>query len=286
MHFYVLILDMVFVTAEIGTNHMGDIKIAKKLIDVAKEAGCNAVKFQKKSVEKIYSKEFLDSKLESPWGTTQREMRIYREFDMKQFSEIDKYCKKKKIFWFTSCWDIDSQIQMRKFKTKYNKVASAMLTHKKLLKTIAEEKKYTFIATGMSSLKDIDNAIKIFKKFKCPFELMHCHSAYPMPVNEANLKLIPFLKKKFKCDVGYSGHETGATNVSIPAVMLGATSVERHITLDRTMYGNDQSASLEPEGVKRLVRDIKIMDKILGNGKKQVWKSEIPAQKKLRQIFI
>ena len=286
MHFYVLILDMVFVTAEIGTNHMGDIKIAKKLIDVAKEAGCNAVKFQKKSVEKIYSKEFLDSKLESPWGTTQREMRIYREFDMKQFSEIDKYCKKKKIFWFASCWDIDSQIQMRKFKTKYNKVASAMLTHKKLLKTIAEEKKYTFIATGMSSLKDIDNAINIFKKFKCPFELMHCHSAYPMPVNEANLKLIPFLKKKFKCDVGYSGHETGATNVSIPAVMLGATSVERHITLDRTMYGNDQSASLEPEGVKRLVRDIKIMDKILGNGKKQVWKSEIPAQKKLRQIFI
>jgi len=286
MHFYVLILDMVFVTAEIGTNHMGDIKIAKKLIDVAKEAGCNAVKFQKKSVEKIYSKEFLDSKLESPWGTTQREMRTYREFDMKQFSEIDKYCKKKKIFWFASCWDIDSQIQMRKFKTKYNKVASAMLTHKKLLKTIAEEKKYTFIATGMSSLKDIDNAIKIFKKFKCPFELMHCHSAYPMPVNEANLKLIPFLKKKFKCDVGYSGHETGATNVSIPAVMLGATSVERHITLDRTMYGNDQSASLEPEGVKRLVRDIKIMDKILGNGKKQVWKSEIPAQKKLRQIFI
>jgi len=286
MHFYVLILDMVFVTAEIGTNHMGDIKIAKKLIDVAKEAGCNAVKFQKKSVEKIYSKEFLDSKLESPWGTTQREMRTYREFDMKQFSEIDKYCKKKKIFWFTSCWDIDSQIQMRKFKTKYNKVASAMLTHKKLLKTIAEEKKYTFIATGMSSLKDIDNAINIFKKFKCPFELMHCHSAYPMPVNEANLKLIPFLKKKFKCDVGYSGHETGATNVSIPAVMLGATSVERHITLDRTMYGNDQSASLEPEGVKRLVRDIRIMDKILGNGKKQVWKSEIPAQKKLRQIFI
>ena len=286
MHFYVLILDMVFVTAEIGTNHMGDVKIAKKLIDVAKEAGCNAVKFQKKSVEKIYSKEFLDSKLESPWGTTQREMRTYREFDMKQFSEIDKYCKKKKIFWFASCWDIDSQIQMRKFKTKYNKVASAMLTHKKLLKTIAEEKKYTFIATGMSSLKDIDNAIKIFKKFKCPFELMHCHSAYPMPVNEANLKLIPFLKKKFKCDVGYSGHETSATNVSIPAVMLGATSVERHITLDRTMYGNDQSASLEPEGVKRLVRDIKIMDKILGNGKKQVWKSEIPAQKKLRQIFI
>ena len=277
---------MVFVTAEIGTNHMGDIKIVKKLIDVAKDADCDAVKFQKKSVEKIYSKEFLDSKLDSPWGTTQREMRLYREFNMKQFSEINKYCKKKNIFWFASCWDIDSQIQMRKFKTKYNKVASAMLTHKKLLKTIAEEKKHTFIATGMSSLKDINNAIKIFRKFKCPFELMHCHSAYPMPVNEANLKLIPFLKQKFKCDVGYSGHETSATNVSIPAVMLGATSIERHITLDRTMYGNDQSASLEPEGIKRLVRDIRIIDNILGDGKKQVWKSEIPAQKKLRQIFI
>jgi len=286
MHFYILILDMVFVTAEIGTNHMGDIKIAKKLIDVAKEAGCDAVKFQKKSVEKIYSKEFLDSKLESPWGTTQREMRTYREFNMKQFSEIDKYCKKKKIFWFASCWDVDSQIQMRKFKTEYNKVASAMLTHSKLLKTIAEEKKYTFIATGMSSLNDINSAIKIFRKFKCPFELMHCHSAYPMPVNEANLKLIPFLKKKFNCDVGYSGHETSATNVSIPAIMLGATSIERHITLDRTMYGNDQSASLEPEGIKRLVRDIKMIDNILGDGKKQVWKSELPAQEKLRQIFI
>ena len=276
---------MVFVIAEIGTNHMGDIKIAKKLIDVAKNAGCDAVKFQKKSVEKIYSDEFLDSYLESPWGTTQREMRLYREFSLKQFSEIDKYCKKKKIFWFVSCWDIESQNEMKKFKTKYNKVASAMLTHHKLLEIIAKEKKYTFISTGMSSLKDIKNAIKIFKRFKCPFELMHCHSAYPMPKDEANLKLIPMLKKKFKCDVGYSGHETSATNVSIPAVTLGATSIERHITLDRTMYGNDQAASLEPEGIKRLVRDIRLIDKLLGDGKKRVWKSEIPAQKKLRQIF-
>ena len=276
---------MVFVIAEIGTNHMGDIKIAKKLIDVAKNAGCDAVKFQKKNVEKIYSDEFLDSYLESPWGTTQREMRLYREFSSKQFSEIDKYCKKKKIFWFVSCWDIESQNEMKKFKTKYNKVASAMLTHHKLLEIIAKEKKYTFISTGMSSLEDIKNAIKIFKRFKCPFELMHCHSAYPMPKDEANLKLIPMLKKKFKCDVGYSGHETSATNVSIPAVTLGATSIERHITLDRTMYGNDQAASLEPEGIKRLVRDIRLIDKLLGDGKKRVWKSEIPAQKKLRQIF-
>jgi len=276
---------LVFIIAEIGTNHKGDMKIAKKLIDVAKNAGCDAVKFQKKSVEKIYSKNFLDSHLESPWGTTQREMRLYREFDLKQFAEIDKYCKKKKIFWFVSCWDIDSQIEMKKFKTKYNKVASAMLTHHKLLEIIAKEKKYTFISTGMSSLENIKDAIKIFKKFNCPFELMHCHSAYPMPKEEANLQLIPMLKKKFRCNVGYSGHETSATNVSIPAVVLGATSIERHITLDRTMYGNDQAASLEPEGVKRLVRDIRLIDKILGDGEKRVWKSEIPAQKKLRQIF-
>ena len=276
---------MVFIIAEIGTNHMGDIKIAKKLIDVAKDAGCDAVKFQKKTVEKIYSKKFLDSYLESPWGKTQREMRLYREFDLKQFADIDKYCKKKKIFWFVSCWDVESQIKMKQFKTKYNKVASSMLTHHKLLETIAKEKKYTFISTGMSSLENINDAIKIFKKFNCPFELMHCHSAYPMPKEEANLKLIPTLKKKFKCNVGYSGHETSSTNVSIPAVLLGATSIERHITLDRSMYGNDQAASLEPEGIKRLVRDIRLVDKVLGDGKKRVWKSEIPAQKKLRQIL-
>ena len=276
---------MVFIIAEIGTNHMGDVKIAKKLIDVAKNAGCDAVKFQKKTVEKIYSKEFLDSSLESPWGTTQRDMRLYREFNLKQFMEIDRYCKKKKIFWFVSCWDIQSQMEMKRFKIKYNKVASAMLTHHKLLEIIAKEKKYTFISTGMSSLKDISYAVRIFRKYKCPFELMHCHSVYPMPIEEANLKMIPILKKKFKCNVGYSGHETSATNVSIPAVALGATTIERHITLDRAMYGNDQAASLEPEGIKRLVRDIRLIDKIMGNGIKTIWKSEIPAQKKLRQIF-
>ena len=276
---------MVFIIAEIGTNHMGDIKIAKKLIDVAKNAGCDAVKFQKKTVKKIYSKEFLDSSLESPWGTTQRDMRLYREFNLKQFIEIDRYCKKKKIFWFVSCWDIQSQMEMKRFKIKYNKVASAMLTHHKLLEIIAKEKKYTFISTGMSSLKDISYAVRIFRKYKCPFELMHCHSVYPMPIEEANLKMIPILKKKFKCNVGYSGHETSATNVSIPAVALGATTIERHITLDRAMYGNDQAASLEPEGIKRLVRDIRLIDKIMGNGIKRIWKSEIPAQKKLRQVF-
>ena len=277
---------MVFIIAEIGTNHMGSLKIVKQIIDVAKDAGCDAVKFQKKNVEKIYTKEFLDSHIDSPWGTTQREMRLYREFSLKQFDQIDKYCKKKKINWFVSCWDTESQISMRRFKTNYNKVASAMLTHKKLLELIAKEKKHTFISTGMSSTQDIKNAVKIFKKYKCPFELMHCHSAYPMPMEEANLNMIPEFKKMFKCNVGYSGHETSATNISIPAVMLGATSLERHVTLNRAWYGNDQAASLEPDGLKRLVRDIRMIEKITGDGKKRIWKSELPAQKKLRQIFV
>ena len=160
-----------------------------------------------------------------------------------------------------------------------------MLTHKKLLELIAKEKKYTFISTGMSTIKNIEEAIKIFKKYKCPFELMHCHSAYPMPTEEANLNMIPELRKKFKCKVGYSGHEVGATNVSIPAVMLGASSIERHITVNRTWYGHDQAASLEPQGLQRLVRDIRVLDKIQGNGKKKIWSTEIPNQKKLRQIF-
>ena len=276
---------MVFIIAEVGTNHLGDLEITKQIIDVAQKAGCDAVKFQKKNIDKIYTKEFLDSTIDSPWGTTQREMRFHREFSIKQFEEINIYCKKKKIVWFASCWDTQSQISMRKFKTKYNKVASAMLTHNKLLELIAKEKKYTFISTGMSTMKNIENATKIFRKYKCPFELMHCHSAYPMPAKEANLNMIPVLKKKFKCNVGYSGHEVSATNVSIPAVMLGASSIERHITLNRTWYGNDQAASLEPQGIHRLVRDIRVIDKIRGNGKKKIWPAEIPNQKKLRQIF-
>jgi len=274
---------MVFIIAELGTNHMGDIKIVKKLIDVTVSAGCNAVKLQKRNVEKIFTKEFLDSLIESPWGTTQRDMRLHREFNDKQYRQIDLYCKRKKIPWFVSCWDVESQIHMRKFRTKFNKVPSAMLVHEKLLQTIAEENKHTFISTGMSSLKDIEKAVKIFRKYHCPFELMHCHSAYPMPPEEANLKLIPFLGKKFRCKVGYSGHESAATHVSLPAVFLGATSIERHITLDRASYGADQAASLEPKGLDMMVRDIRIIEKIMGDGKKRVWSSELPAQKKLRQ---
>ena len=276
---------MVFIIGEIGTNHAGDIKIAKKIIDAAVDSGFDAVKFQKKNVEKIYTNKFLDSYLESPWGATQREMRLYREFSSKQFNEIDMYCKKKKIPWFVSCWDIDSQIEMKKFKLKYNKIASAMLIHEKLLKIVAKEKKYAFVSTGMSEMKDIEKAVKIFRKEKCPFELLHTNSSYPMKNNEANLKLISSLAKKFKCNVGYSGHEKGASFVSTAAVIMGATTIERHITIDRTLYGHDQAASLEPEGMRRLVRDVRMIDEIMGDGIKRIWKSELPNMKKLRQIF-
>jgi N-acetylneuraminate synthase len=276
---------MVFIIGEIGTNHNGSIDIAKKIIDAAVNTGFDAVKFQKKSVEKIYTKEFLDSFLESPWGTTQREMRLHREFSENEFKEIDQHCKKHKIVWFFSSWDIDSQISMRKFKTKFNKVASAMLVHEKLLEIIAEEGKPTFISTGMSTMKEIEKAVKIFRKYKCPFELMHSTSSYPMKPGEANLKMIPMLKRKFQCNVGYSGHEVGASVISTAAVMLGATSIERHLTLDRTFYGYDQASSLEPEGMRRLVRDIRLLDVVMGDGKKKIWDSERPNMKKLRQIF-
>ena len=277
---------MTFICAEIGINHNGSIAITKKLIDVAVRRGCDAVKFQKRNVGMVYTKEILDSPRESPFGKTTREQKLGLELSLKQYSMIDKYCKKQKIHWYVSSWDVQSQIEMRKFHTKYNKIASAMLIHKKLLETVAEEKKYTFISTGMSSIKQITDAVKIFRKYKCPFELMHSHSSYPMSEEEANLRVIPFLIKKFKCKVGYSGHETGSYNICLPAVVLGATSIERHITLDRTMYGSDQAASLEESGLKRLVRDVRMIEKVLGDGKKRVWKSELPAQKKLRHKLV
>ena len=277
---------MVFIIAEIGINHNGNLDIVKKLIDSAKESGCDAVKFQKRTVESVYSKEVLDSPRESPWGNTTRDQKMGLEFSLSDYKKIDKYCKKKKIPWFVSCWDLQSQKNMRIFKTKYNKLASAMIIHTKLLHEIAQERKHTFISTGMSTMKQIENAVKIFKKYKCPFELMHSHSAYPMPVEEANLKLIQTLKKKFKCNVGYSGHEVSAYDICIPAVMLGANSIERHITLDRSMYGSDQASSLEIPGLQRLVRDIRMLENILGDGKKRIWNSELPAQKKLRERLV
>ena len=277
---------MVFIVAEIGINHNGYIKFAKKLIGIASDSGCDAVKFQKRTIEKVYSKKVLDTPRDSPWGTTQRQQKKGLELSEKEYKIIDNHCKKKQIEWFVSCWDTESQIKMRKFNNKFNKVASAMLVHTELLKVIAKEKKHTFISTGMSTMSDIKKAISIFIKYKCPFELMHSHSSYPMKIEEANLKLIQTLKKKFKCDVGYSGHESAASLICITAVLQGATSIERHITLDRTMYGSDQAASLEVAGLNRLVRDVRVLDIILGDGKKKIWDSEKSSMKKLRERLV
>ena len=273
---------MTFITAEIGINHNGDIEVAKKLIDIAKTAGCDAVKFQKRKIDVVYSKEVLDSPRESQWGTTTREQKMGLEFEKEEYDIIDKYCLQKNIEWYASSWDIDSQKFLRQYNLKHNKVASAMLTHKKLLDVIAEEQKNTFISTGMSTIDEIKNAVTIFEKHNCPFELQHSNSSYPMKDEEANLECIKTLKNQFNCNIGYSGHESSGYLISVCAVVLGATSVERHITLDRTMYGSDQAASLEPKGLERLVRDIKNIKKIFGNGEKRVWESELNAMKKLR----
>ena len=273
---------MVFFIAEIGINHNGDIEIAKKLIDIAKESGCNAVKFQKRTIEKVYSKEILDSLRESPWGKTTRDQKLGLEFGKKEYDIIDEYCKKKNIEWYASSWDIESQLFLRQYNTKYNKVGSAMLTNTALLKIIAEEEKHTFIGTGMSTMDQIRDAVKIFRAYECPFELMHSNSSYPMKLEEANIQCIPALRKEFNCNVGYSGHEAASYIVCVLAAAVGATSIERHITLDRTMYGSDQAASLERSGLERMIRDVKRVKLIMGDGIKRVWDSEIPVMKKLR----
>ncbi len=275
---------MVFVTAEIGINHNGDINIAKKLIDVAVISGCDAVKFQKRTIEKVYSKEILDTPRDSPWGTTTRDQKMGLEFSKDEYDIINNYCVDKNIEWYASSWDIESQKFLNQYNLKHNKVASAMLTNLELVEMIAKERKYTFISTGMSTLEQIREAVEIFKKQNCQFELQHSNSSYPMKMEEANLKCINTLKKEFGCNVGYSGHESMGYLICVVAVVLGASSIERHITLDRTMYGSDQAASLEPTGLERLVRDIRRIDIILGDGEKKIWPSEIPVMKKLRNL--
>ena len=271
-----------FFIAEIGINHNGDMKICKKLIDLASEAGCDAVKFQKRDIDLVYEKDFLDSHRESPWGNTQRDQKKGLEFGEQEYSEIDKYCKEKNIEWFASAWDLNSQKFLRKFNCKYNKIASAMLVNKDLLNLVADEKKHTFISTGMSTLDEIEQAVNIFKQKKCSFELMHCVSTYPMKDSDANLNTIITLRDKFKCKVGYSGHETGLA-ISYAAAALGASSIERHITLDRAMYGSDQAASLSPPGLKKIIPEINKIQKALGDGVKIVIDDEKLIAAKLRK---
>jgi len=275
-------LSTPYLIAEIGINHNGDIKIAKDLILKAKEAKFNAVKFQKRSVELVYSKDILDTPRESPWGKTTREQKYGLEFSENEYDQIDTFCKDRDIEWFASAWDIASLSFLDKYNLKFNKIASAMIVDKEFLNEVSKRGRHTFISTGMSTIDDIDYAVNIFRQNKCSFELMHCVSTYPMKVEDANLITINSLKEKYKCNVGYSGHENGVV-VSLAALQFNISSLERHITLDRTMYGSDQAASLEFKGMIQLTDSIQKYLQAVGEpslGK--VIDSEIPIAKKLR----
>ena len=271
-----------YIIGEIGINHNGDVKIAKQLIKNAKDCGFDAVKFQKRTIDVVYDKKTLDTHRESPWGTTTREQKFGLELEKSEYDEIDKYCKELNIDWFASAWDVKSLEFLGNYNLKFHKIASAMIVDQKFLSEVAKQNKHTFISTGMSTKRDIDNAVNIFKKNNCSFELMHCVSTYPMKIEDANLVTINQLKKEYNCDVGYSGHENGVV-ISVIAVSMGISSLERHITLDRTMYGSDQSASLELSGMKNLTESTNKAITALGEpalGK--IIDDEIPIAKKLR----
>jgi N-acetylneuraminate synthase len=273
--------NLPFFIAEIGINHNGDIEIAKKLIDMAIEAGCDAVKFQKRDISTVYTQEYLESDRESPWGTTQRHQKEGLEFEKTEYDEIDRYCKQKGILWSASAWDIKSQEFLRGYNLLFNKVASAMLTHNDLLEYIAREGRHTFISTGMSTYSDIDNAVAIFRKNNCPFTLFHCVSTYPCNDEDCNIRAIKILEERYVCPVGYSGHESGILP-TVAAVALGAKAIERHITLDKNMYGSDQSASLESKELSEIISRANGIMACLGHGKKKFIDAEKSVAKKLR----
>ena len=258
-----------FLIAEIGINHNGNIQKAFQLIQLAKKYGFDAVKFQKREPD-ISTPTFQKNLMrQTPWGyISYIDYKKKIEFGHKEYKLIDNYCKRLRIYWFASAWDIESQKFLKKFKCKYNKVASAMLTNYQLCEIVAKEKKHTFISTGMSNLQEIKKTIKIFKKNNCKFTLLHCVSSYPCPDEKLNLNTLLTLKKKFKCSVGYSGHET-STSPSLIAYLLGAEVIERHITLDRSNWGTDQAASLEEQGIRNLTSLIKKSVSILGDGVKK-----------------
>ena len=271
----------VWIIAEIGINHNGDVGIAKRLIDMAKNAGCDAVKFQKRTVDIVYTQEFLDSPRESPWGKTQRDQKEALEFGKEEYNEIDTYCRSVNINWFASAWDVPSQLFLRSYNLKHNKIASPMLTHRDLLEVVAAERKPTFISTGMSSYDQINVAVEIFRRCECPFVLMHTVSEYPAAENILNLKCMNELRTRYKCPVGYSGHEVSMIPGALAAVM-GAVAVERHITLDRAMYGSDQAASLEKRGLEMLVGYVRTIPIVIGDGAKKVTSVELANAEKLR----
>ena len=273
---------MPYIIAEIGLNHNGNIGTAMRLIRMAKECGCDAVKFQKRTISIVYTNEFLESPRESPWGTTQRDQKLGLEFGKEEYDQIDKYCKAIRIPWFASAWDGRSLSFLRQYDLPFNKIASPMLTNRLLVEMVAKERKHTFISTGMSTYAQIDEAVQFFER--ATYTLMHTTSVYPCSDEECNLNIIPELRKRYNCCVGYSGHEVGLLP-SVIATVLGATAIERHITLDRASYGTDQAASLERTGLERLVRDIRMVQVNLGSGEKRVLDSEREVEKKLRYFL-
>lgn len=269
-----------FVIAEIGINHNGSIKTAIKLIAAAKAAGCDAVKFQKRKVDVVYTEEELNTPRESPFGSTNGDLKWGLEFNVLEYREIRNYCRENNILWFASCWDEDSVDFIDTFKPPCYKIASASLTDDNLLEHTRSKGKPIILSTGMSTEKQIEHAVDVLGKKD--LILMHCTSTYPGKLEEINLKYIPVLKEKFGVPVGYSGHEV-SLSPTIAAAAMGACCVERHITLDRAMWGSDQSASVEPPGMARIVRDIRNLELSMGNGIKEIYPSEVPIMKKLRR---
>lgn len=270
-----------YIVAEIGINHNGDIEIAKKLIDAAVKAGCNAVKFQKRTIDIVYSPEELARPRDNPFGKTNGDLKYGLEFGLNEYMEIDKYCKSKYITWFASCWDEKSVDFMEQFNVPCYKIASPSLTDTNLLEHTRSKGKPIILSTGMSTLEQIDSAISVLGKKD--LIVMHICSTYPSRNDELNLRVITTLKERYGIPVGYSGHDVGLCT-TVAAIPLGACVIERHITLDRTMWGSDQSASIEPQGFVRLVHEIKEVESALGDGIKRVLPEEEPIMAKLRRV--
>lgn len=271
----------VYFIAEIGINHNGDIDNAKQLINQAKAAGCDAVKFQKRTIDIVYPPEVLAQKRESPWGATVREQKEGLEFDRDEYDAIDAHCKQLGIDWFASAWDIPSQYFLRPYDCKYNKVASAMTTNLPFLREVAVERRPTFLSTGMCSLEDVDSAVDIFRFADCPVLLMHTVSTYPASNKDLNLSVMHSLRERYGLPIGYSGHEP-SVSPSIAAAVMGAVAIERHITLDRAMYGSDQAASLALPGLLNLVGSLRKIPECIGDGAKRILPAEESVGKKLR----
>jgi N-acetylneuraminate synthase len=270
-----------FVVAEIGINHNGDIGLARKLISAAVTAGCDAVKFQKRTVDVVYTADELERPRESPFGTTNGELKRGLEFDKEAFAAIDECCRMFGIMWFASCWDEASVDFIEGFDPPCYKIASASLTDDDLLRHHRRYGRPIILSTGMSELSEIDRAVEVLGTED--LILLHATSTYPSQPDELNLRAIATLRERYGVPVGYSGHEVGLST-SVVARALGACMIERHITLDRAMWGSDQAASVEPSGFQRLVRDIRVLEKALGDGVKVVYESELPVQDKLRRV--